>query len=238
MQLNSIIITISLILFQTSDIEKFEKEYKFDIEKAFEYYSEFKADLNTASTLYSTDVKIIGSVVFPELVRYSKYRDFLETKVLEMLYINGGKESADFSIGKFQMKPSFIEKMETYIKSHQPKLQKYQKVSLYNETTDESIRAQRLERLKSKDWQIIYINCFYTIVDQRFSSVDFTTTEDKIRFFATAYNHGFDKSKEDILKWKDQKCFPYGTSAKNSEQYKYADVAVYFYEKKYKSNKE
>src|SRR5659263_87768 len=47
------------------------------------------------------------AVIFPELVRYSALRDKMEITVLKALYINIGDEYANFSIGRFQMKPSF-----------------------------------------------------------------------------------------------------------------------------------
>ena len=49
------------------------------------------------------------AIFFPELIRYSFIRDLLETTALEYLYIENGKNYADFSIGRMQMKPSFIE---------------------------------------------------------------------------------------------------------------------------------
>ena len=47
------------------------------------------------------------SIVFPELVRYSALRDKMEITLLKTLYVNLGEDYANFSIGQFQMKPSF-----------------------------------------------------------------------------------------------------------------------------------
>ena len=49
------------------------------------------------------------AVIFPELVRYSALRDKMEITLLKALYINLGEDYANFSIGQFQMKPSFAE---------------------------------------------------------------------------------------------------------------------------------
>jgi len=49
------------------------------------------------------------AVIFPELVRYSALRDKMEITLLKALYINLGDDYANFSIGQFQMKPSFAE---------------------------------------------------------------------------------------------------------------------------------
>src|SRR5674476_1475160 len=49
------------------------------------------------------------AIVFPELVRYSALRDKMEITLLKTLYVNLGEDYANFSIGQFQMKPSFAE---------------------------------------------------------------------------------------------------------------------------------
>ena len=52
------------------------------------------------------------AVVFPELVRYSALMDFMETTAVKALYQQKGVKGADFSIGRFQMKPSFVADLE------------------------------------------------------------------------------------------------------------------------------
>ena len=42
------------------------------------------------------------AVVFPELVRYSALQDKMEITLLKALYINLGRDYANFSIGQFQ----------------------------------------------------------------------------------------------------------------------------------------
>ena len=126
-----------------SEMERFEKDYKFDIENAVDYYSEIKNRLKSSSSKYKTNDTILSCIVFPEMVRYSKYRDFLETKFLEILYIQYGKQYADFSIGKFQMKPSFIEEMETYIKIDQTSLKDIKKFIPMNQVQMKMIYARK-----------------------------------------------------------------------------------------------
>ncbi len=55
------------------------------------------------------------SIVLPELIRWNALQDIMETTALELLYVEKGKDGADFSIGYFQMKPSFIENLENYV---------------------------------------------------------------------------------------------------------------------------
>ena len=58
---------------------------------------------------YDVSYPMAIAVVFPEIVRYSAIRDKIEITLLKALYINLGEDYADFSIGQFQMKPSFAE---------------------------------------------------------------------------------------------------------------------------------
>ena len=85
----------------------------------------------------------------PELMRYSMVSDFIETEILELSYVDHGLDYADFSIGKFQMKPSFVERLEAEI-CNRPLLHiKYQGLVNYPDTNVRSMRAERLQRIKS-----------------------------------------------------------------------------------------
>jgi hypothetical protein len=215
-----------------SEMERFEKGYKFDIENAVDYYSEIKGKLSYYSKKFKTNDTVLSCIVFPELVRYSKYKDFFETKALEILYIQYGKQYADFSIGKFQMKPSFIEQLETYIKNRPDKFKGYKKIYSYESSADDDDkRAERLKRLKNQDWQILYLNCLYCILEFRFENVRFANLENKIKFYATCYNHGFLKSKDEIFKWQEIQCFPFGYRKDGMNQYRYSDISLYFFYK-------
>ena len=58
---------------------------------------------------YHVSYPVAISIIFPEIVRYSALRDKVEISLLKTLYVNLGEDYADFSIGQFQMKPSFAE---------------------------------------------------------------------------------------------------------------------------------
>ena len=86
--------------------------------------------------------------------------------------------------------------------------------------------------MKTLNWQIVYLNCFYDVVSELFSYIRFANREEKIEFYATAYNHGFNLPEEDIYNWKDKAVFPYGVKS-DAKQYKYSDISVQFYKKEY-----
>ena len=168
------------------------------------------------------------SIIFPELLKYSRYKDILETTALELIYINYGKEQADFSIGYFQMKPSFIESLEEKIIQNNYLNQKYNNLINFKDSSTKSKRKERIARLKTLDWQLRYLNCFYDYLSITYSVVEWENKESKIRFFATAYNYDFRADKKDIEKWINQKIFPYGL-VKGKQQYAYSDIAVFYF---------
>ena len=207
-------------------IQEFEENYRFEIENANDHYSRIEQEFITQSKNYGTDYKFISAIVFPELIRYSMYRDFFETTVLEFFYVQKGSEAANFSIGMFQIKPSFVEQIEKEVIKY--KLNKYLHITEYSSQNAEEIRSERLNRIKSTKWQITYINCFYSLIQVKFKGINFTSKEKKLAFFATAYNHGFNCSKEEIYKWAKIKSFPNGVDS-DDDNYSYSEISQYFY---------
>lgn len=169
------------------------------------------------------------AIVFPELVRYSLLRDLLETQALELFYVDEGSHVVDFSIGRFQMKPSFVEQLEAYTRRH-PELPLSAPIASYPlESTEKERRQLRLSRLRKLDWQLRYLAAFQAICQQRFPFLDTLTPAERVRFLAAAYNAGFAHSAAYIRQSATKKLFPYGTHYRG-EQYSYAEIAVYFSE--------
>jgi len=206
------------------------------------YHQVFSSDYNNAldfvsqnsdlfldySTQYNTDVEIIIPVVFPEAIRYSIIKDYLETKSLELTYVFAG--SADFSIGCFQMKPSFVESLENTIKQYPDQLNKYHNLLIPEELPLPEIRKERIDRLKSIEYQISYANCMYDIVKILYPSVFSHDKSFQIKFISTAFNHGFLTGEKEILDFTGRAFFPLN-GKNNSERYIYHEISLYFYEK-------
>ncbi len=168
------------------------------------------------------------AIVFPEMIRWSAFRDFFETKSLETLYVFGGKSAADFSIGHFQMKPSFIENLETYV-AENPSFKDYNYI-IPAQNSDEERRSERVKRLKQLKWQLRYAHVYWAVAHDLFKNKTFKTPSERVRFFATAYNYGFEKPVSEIEKWQNKVAFPYGAQYKGN-QVVYADIAIEFLEK-------
>lgn len=77
-------------------------------------------------------------------MRYNALKDDIESESLKVLYVQFGKTYADFSIGVFQMKPSFAEGVETLAAQLLPDTIYTELQLAYSENDGEAIREQRL----------------------------------------------------------------------------------------------
>lgn len=166
------------------------------------------------------------SIVFPELVRYSALRDKMEITMLKTLYVNLGEEYADFSVGQFQMKPSFAETItEKVLFLKDRKIKKLFK----NRKSFNDIRLFRssvvtdLENLRR---QYYYLLAFIRICENEYP-LELMNDEDKVKFLSTAYNCGLDKSEDYIWRMSDKKFF--STRLVKTETYSYSDISLYWY---------
>jgi hypothetical protein len=166
------------------------------------------------------------AVIFPELVRYSALRDKMEITLLKTLYSNLGDDYADFSIGVFQVKPSFAERVRVEASSAIGWKARtlFKKREVYK--NDREYRSAIISDLEDPVTEFNYIIAFFKICEKHFT-IDYTDEASKIRFLATAYNAGFWKSKEEIIKMCDLKFF--NTKLFKTENYSYADVSLFWY---------
>ena len=216
-------------LFQTDYKDIFDTDYTW----ALKFIKRNKRLFIEKSSEYKADIAVITSVIFPEILRYSIFKDYFETKGLELIYTKYGKKYADFSVGYFQMKPSFVESLEKYVLKTKGLSEKFGHIPIFKDTRERKIRAERIRRLKSFEWQMDYLNCFYIITGKLHPEQQWKNKNEKIKFFATAYNHGFYKDTEEIKEWINVPVFPYGANSK-SRQYIYSDISCYFYYNDYK----
>ena len=176
----------------------------------FEKYPETENKIwetyNQLSILYARgeEGKLIYSMAAPEIAVYDIFLDKIETKASEIFYVNLGGEYANFSIGMFQMKPLFAEKIEMIYLS----LKIPDKIDFsYSDTSASEIRYHRIKRLKDTEWQQKYLIACYEILNVKYGK-RFSDPEKKIRFFAAAYNYGFDAPETEIKNWEKNISFP------------------------------
>ncbi len=203
---------------QTDGIEYYRKK----INRAFSLLKKQKKNIDTE--LSKNEKVQILSIAFPEILRYDSYSDYLETSSNSVLYVNEGKSASDFSTGYFQMKPSFIEDLENYV-ANTESLKQYNWIVIQKKNEIEA-RKERINRLGNFQWQLRYLKVFWYIAEYKFQNIYFKTSEDKIRFFATAYNYGFNKPEGEITKYQAAKKFSPGET--NSKKFAFSDFSIDF----------
>jgi hypothetical protein len=167
------------------------------------------------------------SIIFPELVRYSVLRDKMEITLLKTLYVNLGEDYANFSIGVFQMKPSFAE----IIREKAPEIKKrISGIKLKSKTDFKDIKACRKSIVKDLEepvTQMNYLILFIRICEKKFH-INLREEDSSVKFLATAYNYGIDKDSTEIESMIDKKFF--NTKLFKTENYSYSDVSLFWYE--------
>jgi hypothetical protein len=166
------------------------------------------------------------AIIFPELVRYSALRDKMEITLLKTLYVNLGEEYANFSIGQFQMKPSFaqiiIEKAPSALGDKSEII--FKNESDFNDVTE--YRKSIVTDLEDPKIQFNYLVAFIKICQKSFKT-NLMDELSELKFLATAYNYGIDKSSEQILSKTDKKFF--NTKLFKTENYSYSEVSLFWY---------
>lgn len=164
--------------------------------------------------------KELKAIVFPELIRYNSFFNALEIESLKYLYVNEGKSYADFSVGYFQMKPSFGEMVEQDALVLLPAKYLMESGWKLTQTDDEVSRMARVKRLSNVRHQLIYLCAFYKICASRFKDKDISSAEERVRLFSTCYNAGYKRSYETLLAFQ---------SKNNFYKYNYSSVSAYYY---------
>jgi hypothetical protein len=203
-----------------------------DWEKAELFISENASWMKQICQKYDVSYSLAIGVVFPELIRYSAIRDKMEITLLKALYINLGKEYANFSIGRFQMKPSFAESVQMKVSILKGRIRYHFRGKTANED-NRKYRALVVKDLEEPETEFLYLIAFLKICENVYSLKDMDAFK-RLSFLATAYNYGFQKSFEEVDKMIDKKFFY--TTLVRGESYSYADISVYWF-KNYQNNK-
>jgi len=196
--------------------------------EAIRYCQNQKTSINSLFTRYGISPEEAISIVFPEIIRYNRFSDFAETTALEVAYVQAGKNVADFSIGHFQMKPSFVESLEQELLNYRDLFQKFKEVITYEpNSSNEFIRSERIERLKQEVWQLQYLACFIRLAEKRFAKELNSKPQERLMILSSAYNKGLNSTYAELKRLSESKTFPYGKSIVG--RYSYFDVANYFF---------
>jgi len=198
-----------------------------DWQKALDFVIENDQWIKPAFNKYGISYSEAIAVVFPELVRYSALRDKMEITLLKTLYRNLGDDYADFSVGIFQIKPSFAEKIreEAFVVMGRRARELFKKESAYKDL--KTFRSSIISDLEDPKTELNYVIAFIKISNAYFEK-EWQDEKAKIVFLSTAYNTGFWKSAEEIESMSSKKFF--NTKLFKTENYAYADVSLFWYE--------
>jgi hypothetical protein len=216
--------------FLTNSIQSQNADYREifgdDWNKAMAFVRENKSWMEPILEKNHISYPMAIAIVFPELVRYSALRDKMEITLLKVLYINLGEDYANFSIGQFQMKPSFAE----IVRKQAPSvLGRRSEIAFKDPSEYDDISGYRksiIQDLEDPGKQFNYLIVFFRICEKNYK----TNRKDEIsrlKFLATAYNCGIDKSASEIDSMIDRKYF--NTRLFKTENYSYSDVSVFWY---------
>jgi hypothetical protein len=197
-----------------------------DWQKALSFVEENKSWIKPQLEKYNISFSSAIAIVFPELVRYSAVRDKIEITLLKTLYVNLGEEYANFSIGPFQMKPSFAER----IREMTPDVLDRKSKKLFKERSgssdDKIFRASIVNDLEDPKTELNYLIAFIKICESKFR-LNKKDEYSRLKFLATAYNFGFYKTAEQIESMIEKKYF--NTRLFKTENYCYADISLFCY---------
>ena len=204
-----------------------------DWEKANAFVISNEGWMRAALRRERIDYNTAIAVVFPELVRYSALRDKMEITLLKALYVNLGSDYSDFSVGNFQIKPTFAElicESAGQVSGRKSGMKVPERIQFDNERDYRSAIVKSLEDTHSA---FVYIIMFLKICEMRFGT-DTMDEAERIKFLATAYNFGFTKSMEEIENMTGRKFF--STRIVTSEYYSYQDISLFWFNKNRQAN--
>ena len=207
----------------------YQKVFGSDWLQAEQFVREHGAEWKPIFEEFDVDADIATAIVFPELIRYSRWQDAIETAAVNGLYVTGGQEKANFSIGRFQMKPSFAEEIdEEWNKSRLSREFNF----LFDTRDAADARRNRLKRLGTLEGQCRYLAIFIRLMYLRHPRLQTLPKEHQIRFLATAYNRDHTVSWEQNLKMQKQRHFHTDMiKTRSTKTYRYCDISVAYSQK-------
>ena len=203
------------------------KAFGNDWQEAEQYVEEHRAEWRETFDVFEVDAMVAEAIVFPELIRYSRWQDEIESAAVTALYVNGGKQQANFSIGRFQMKPSFAEELERDW-NRSMLVQTYEFVFDTHDTS--TARRSRVKRLGTMLGQCRYLAIFIRLQQLRHPELLQCSKQEQVRRLATLYNRSYTASWQEMDSLALEKHFHTDMiKTRRTRLYSYAAIAVEYY---------
>ena len=205
----------------------YPKVFGDDWTSAAQFVNEHHAAWKPLFEEFGVDAHLAEAIIFPELIRYSKWQDEIETAAVNGLYVQKGTKGANFSIGRFQMKPSFAEEVEAAW--NQSALAK-EYGFVFNLQPNAEARRSRIRRLSSMQGQCRYLAIFIRLLQLHHPQLARLSEKEQVRYLATAYNTSFSASWQSLEQLSHEQHFHTDIiKTRLTRMYSYADIAVYFF---------
>ncbi len=169
------------------------------------------------------------SIAAPEYIRYRELSNLMEVQALRLMYAELGSEQVDFSVGYFQMKPSFIETLEVAIRKDEVLQTEFAELIGFYSSDATGIRQERIDRILDVKYCIRYLQAFEALAWKNYAiELEGLTIQQSLHFMATAYNLGLDQPGKVIKKYQSKQNFPHG-SHYTGNQHAFGDLSVRIY---------
>ena len=202
----------------------YPKVFGDDWTSAAQFVNEHHAAWKPLCEEFGVDARLAEAIVFPELIRYSKWQDEIETAAVNGLYVLQGTSGANFSIGHFQMKPSFAEEVEAAW--NQSTLSK-EYGFVFNLQDGVEARRSRIRRLGTLEGQCRYLAIFIRLQFLRHSQLLSLQLKEQVGMLATIYNRSFSTTWEQTCRLRHKRTFHTDIIAtRHTKKYCYADIAI------------
>jgi hypothetical protein len=206
----------------------YPKEFGDDWTSAAQFVHEHHAAWKPLFEAFGVDARLAEAIVFPELIRYSRWQDEIETAAVNGLYVLQGTSGANFSIGRFQMKPSFAEEVEAAW--NQSALTK-EYGFVFNLQDGAEARRSRIRRLDTMEGQCRYLAIFIRLQFLRHPQLQSLQVKEQVGMLATIYNRSFSTTWEQVRQLSHQKSFHTDMIVtRHTKRYCYAAIAQAFYQ--------
>ena len=228
----TLLLLISLIFFQNQ--EEFKKDYRKEFGNSYIWARNWLILHDTAFTkqskLFEIPEKSLKAIVFPELIRYNNVYNAIEIESLKYLYVKEGQAYADFSVGYFQMKPSFAQMVENDLANlKDKKFIKTSELKGLNKLPENLVkRKERINRITNIYMQLQYLVAFYKICEEKFANEKFTTDNEKVKYFSTCYNSGYNHSYKQLHHFQELKYFK-TDKLFSSKKYNYSEISSFYF---------
>ena len=175
------------------------------------------------------ETRVALAIVFPEIIRFKFLEDKIQVRALKVLYVQYGRKYADFSVGHFQIKPTFAEQIERdYNRLFSADEKAAAEIAPFDAGDSSRLRKERVTRLDDPHGQARYLRLFMMVMGKLYGNLKFADDLEKLRFYATAYNAGYASGEKAIRRMTGIRRFhvqPLFAKA----YYNYADVSVFYF---------